>query len=122
MLRLISFLSRSSKATLILAVLAGIISGIGTSSLIAVIHLTLGAGQNVPAAFILTFGALCLLLPLSRLISQFTLIKIGQKAVRQLRLDLSRQILATPLRKLEELGSHSLMAVLTDDVMVISAG
>src|SRR6185369_2471927 len=36
-----------------------------------------------------------------------------------LRMNLSRRILATPLRHLEELGSHRLLGALTEDVPVI---
>jgi putative ATP-binding cassette transporter len=122
MLRLVSFLLRSSKATFILAVIAGVISGISTAALVAVIHIALSAVQPTARSIIIGFVVLCGALALSRVISQFTLIKIGQKAVRDVRLNLSRQMLSTPLRKLEEIGSHRLMAVLTDDVMTISNG
>ncbi|HEX8185576.1 MAG TPA: cyclic peptide export ABC transporter [Blastocatellia bacterium] len=122
MIKLISFLLRSSRATVILAVIAGLISGVCTSGLVALIHMALNAGQPVSRSLIIGFGALCVVLPVSRLLSQYTLIKIGQKAVRDIRVQLGRQILSTPLRRLEELGSHRLMAVLTDDVAAISTG
>jgi putative ATP-binding cassette transporter len=105
-----------------LAILAGIICGISASGLIVIMNLRLGAVRDTPQTLILAFGALCLVLPLSRFTAQFTLTKIGQQAVRKIRLDLSRQILAAPLRKLEEFGSHGMMAMLTDDVMAITLG
>jgi putative ATP-binding cassette transporter len=122
MIKLISFLLRSSKATVILAVTAGLISGVCTSGLVALINVALNAGQPVSRTLIMGFGALCVVLPVSRLMSQYTLIKIGQKAVRDIRIQLGRQILSTPMRSLEEIGSHRLMAVLTDDVGAISTG
>jgi len=45
---------------------------------------------------------------------------LGQEALLDLRLRLSRQILAAPLRRLEEIGPHRLLAVLTDDVPAIT--
>src|SRR5687767_2189365 len=122
MLKLVSFLLRSLKGAFALAVVAGVISGVGTSALVAMIHFALNSGQSAPRSLIMAFGALCLALPLSRALSQFMLIKIGQKAVNDVRLGLSRQILSTPLRRLEETGPHSLTAALTDDVMTISVG
>lgn len=113
---------RSSRVTVVLAVIAGIISGASTSGLVAVINMALNAGESRPQSLMMGFGALCIVLPLSRVISQYTLIKIGQKAVRDIRLNLMRQMLSTPLRSLEELGSHRLMAALTDDVAAISNG
>jgi putative ATP-binding cassette transporter len=64
--------------------------------------------------------ALCLALPVTRFISGYLLVKLSQRAIYDLRLALSRRILAAPLRKLEEVGTSRLLATLTDDVMAIS--
>jgi putative ATP-binding cassette transporter len=58
--------------------------------------------------------------PLSRFLAQGVLTYLGQKAIFDLRMRLTRQILATPLRALEELGQARIMAVLTDDISAIS--
>jgi ABC-type siderophore export system, fused ATPase and permease components len=57
---------------------------------------------------------------LSGFVSQFLLIYLSQEAVYNLRLSLSRGILSTPLRNLEELGANRLLATLTDDVGTLS--
>jgi putative ATP-binding cassette transporter len=59
-------------------------------------------------------------MPVTRFISQTLLTHLGQKAIFDLRLRLCRQILATPQRGLEEMGSPRIMAVLTDDISAIS--
>jgi putative ATP-binding cassette transporter len=56
----------------------------------------------------------------SRGASSIWLISISRSAVFELRTKLSRQILAAPLRRLEELGAPRLVASLTDDIPSIS--
>jgi putative ATP-binding cassette transporter len=48
------------------------------------------------------------------------LIRLGQGALLELRMRLCRQILATPLRRLEEFGAPRLMSSLTDDIPTIT--
>jgi len=69
---------------------------------------------------LLVFIAICLVEPLSRFIASGLLTYLGQKAIFDLRMRLTRQILATPLRSLEQLGQPRIMAVLTDDIATIS--
>jgi putative pyoverdin transport system ATP-binding/permease protein len=54
------------------------------------------------------------------IISQFVLIDLAQNSVYELRLRLSRRILAAPFQKLEELGASKLLVTLTDDVTSLS--
>jgi len=118
-MKLLLFLLRNSRRVLILAVIAGIISGASNTGLLAVI--TAGLGNSYSrTTLILAFVALCILAPLSRIASEVLLAQLGQKAVFDLRMKLSRQILRVPLRQLEELGPHRLTVALTDDVMSIS--
>jgi putative ATP-binding cassette transporter len=65
------------------------------------------------------FAALCVLVPVGRLLSQTLFNWIGASALFDLRLRLSRGILGMPLRDLEAAGSHRLFASLTDDVSSI---
>jgi putative ATP-binding cassette transporter len=48
------------------------------------------------------------------------LTRLGQQALFELRMQLSRKILATPLRRIEELGAHRLLATLTDDIPTLT--
>ncbi|HEU4712833.1 MAG TPA: cyclic peptide export ABC transporter [Pyrinomonadaceae bacterium] len=118
-MKLLLFLLRNSRGILILAVIAGVISGASNTGLLAVI--TAGLGNSYSRnTLIAAFVALCIVAPLSRIASEVLLVQLGQKAVFDLRMKLSAQILRVPLRQLEELGPHKLTVALTDDVMSIS--
>jgi putative ATP-binding cassette transporter len=119
-MKLLLFLINYSRRIVLVALFVGIISGVSNAALIAVIN---GALRNAgsPSPFLLkSFLALCFILPVTRLLSELLLSRMGQKALMHMRLRLSRQILAAPLRCLEELGSHRLLAALTEDVPVIT--
>jgi putative ATP-binding cassette transporter len=120
-MKLILFIVRYSRSTAILAVLAGIVSGACNTALLAVLNAALRNRTNtIPTKLIWLFGGLCVLLPVMRFASEFLLLRLGQGALFELRLRLSRQILSSPLRRLEELGAARLLAALIDDVPVIT--
>ncbi|KAB8318899.1 cyclic peptide export ABC transporter [Tolypothrix campylonemoides VB511288] len=117
-MNLLRFLLRTSWVSLTLAVLAGLISGACNAGLIAVINQALREPSAIALAG--SFAALCLLQFLTNLSAEALLIRISQGAVCNLRLLLSNQILASPLRHLEQIGIHRLLASLTDDIRTIS--
>lgn len=118
-MRVIYFLMRYSRRTLVLAILAGIISGAANTGLLTVINAMLHnqARRTQLAVF---FIVLCLMVPLARIASELLLTRLGQGALFKLRMDLSRQILRVPLRRLEELGPHRLLTALTEDIPTIT--
>jgi putative ATP-binding cassette transporter len=118
-MKILYFLMQHSRRFLVLAILAGIVSGAANTGLLAIINSALN-NASTKTALALTFAGLCLLVPLSRIAAELLLAYLGQGALFQLRMDLSRQILGVPLRKLEELGPHRLMSALTDDVPSIT--
>jgi len=63
---------------------------------------------------------MCFVLPIARFSSEVLLVKLTTKASLTLRMHLCRQILSAPMRLLEELGSHRLLATLTDDIPAIT--
>ena len=113
------FLHYSRRAT-ILAIIAGIISGATSTGMLAVINASLRRNGPSTGTLIWIFVALCLLLPLARFTSEWLLIRLGQGSLLELRMRLCRQILATPLRRLEEFGASRLMSSLTDDIPTIT--
>jgi putative ATP-binding cassette transporter len=119
-MKLFLFLVTYSRRIVSLALLLGLISGICNTGLIALLNATLKSGGNPSAFIVKSFLALCIVLPLTRLLSEFLLTRMGQKALLDLRLRLSREILAAPLRYLEELGAPRLLAALVEDVPVIT--
>jgi putative ATP-binding cassette transporter len=99
-----------------LAVLAGVLSGIGNVVFIAVVNNALHPRPGVQGARPFPLIALCCAVVLARFTSDAILIRLSEQVVCELRLRLSRAILLVPLRRLEVLGQHSLFATLTDDV------
>ncbi len=120
MLKLIYFLLRNARVTVVLAVIAGLIGGAASAGLIALINLSLARQAGIGTPLFWAFVGLCLLVPVARFISGFLLVRLAQRAIFDLRLGLSRRIVAARLRSLEEVGSPRLLASLTEDVTAIS--
>jgi putative ATP-binding cassette transporter len=119
-MKIISFLLRNSRGIFFLAIIAGIISGAANTGLLALITLSLNNHNNSGFALGWSFIALCLIAPLTRIASELVLVYLGQQSVLDLRMQLSRRILAIPLRQQEEIGPHRLTVALTDDVNSIT--
>jgi putative pyoverdin transport system ATP-binding/permease protein len=124
--KLISFLlrsaegARSSRLAVFLFLIAGITAGLASTGLLAVINAALTASDLADTDLAWIFLGLCALLPIARFLSQVLLVRITQGVTYDLRVNLSRRILAAPLRHLEELGAHRLLATLTDDIASIT--
>ena len=57
---------------------------------------------------------------LTRIVSQLLVSRLTQGSVLHLQMGLCRRVLATPIKHLEEIGSHRILASLTEDVGTIS--
>jgi putative pyoverdin transport system ATP-binding/permease protein len=108
-----------SKGIAILALVLGLISGASGVGLIWLISETISHGMT-SAPYL--FAGLALFALLTRIVFMSILSRLQQGAVFELRRNLSRRILSTPLRKLEETGAARLQATLTADVFVLSDG
>jgi putative ATP-binding cassette transporter len=109
-----------SKPLVTIIIVAGLISGVSNTLLIATINNALNQPQASTSTLVLTFTALCLALAVLRFVSGAVLMRLMQKVMVSLRLELCRKILSAPLRLLEQLGSHRLIATLTGDVPSIA--
>jgi putative ATP-binding cassette transporter len=121
-MKLIVHLLHTSRRTAIVSILTGCLCGACTAALVAVINAALE--RNLPAGLPLVVGFSALLAALIGLTiaSQALLVRLAEGSVYALRMRLSRQILNTPLRRLETVGAHRLLAVLTEDIGAISHG
>lgn len=123
--RLISFLLKFSRqipyarAGFGLVILLGILGGLSNTALLAVINSRLQGDTSQRLFWV--FVALCVAMPLARLISNLVLLRLTQKAILRVRLHLSREILRAPLAQLERKGAARLLATLTEDVGAISS-
>ncbi|MEB3293509.1 MAG: cyclic peptide export ABC transporter [Synechococcales bacterium] len=109
-------LLKASARNVAIAILVGLISGACSAQLIALINGAI-AGKPISLPY---FVGITLFSLLTTVFSQFLLIRLAQDAIYNLRLRLSRAILTTPLRQLEELGASRLLATLTEDVQSIA--
>jgi putative ATP-binding cassette transporter len=119
-MQLLSFLLRSSRKQVAIAIFTGFLSGVSSAGLIALISRALGAKGAEMGTFTVAFVGLTLVALVTSVISQVVLIRLSQDAVFNLRMQLGRQILASELNYLERLGTAPLMATLTEDVQAVA--
>lgn len=118
-MRLIKYLLQTSRSALIVAILAGVVSGISSTGLLAIIGAALSGGQYPKNWLVLGFVVLAAVKLTTAILSAAILVRLSQSAIFNLRMRLSRQILAAPLRHLEETGTHRLLAIFNEDINVI---
>lgn len=111
---------RYTRWTMFLVTVTGGLAGLGSTALIAVINTTLNDGDFDRQQLILIFAALCLLVPLSGFVSGVLLLRLTARAAYEMRVRMSRQIMTAPYRSLERLGSHRLLATITDDIPAVT--
>ena len=125
LIRLFSFLLRLSRGiqhsrlSIATVALAGLLSGLASAGMVAFINSLLMKDLRLTALTSLSFVGLCIALPLFRFFSRVILIQLVQRSLVTFRLQLARRVLASPLRRLEDLGPHRLLAVLTNDIGTI---
>lgn len=120
-LRLLRYVTDQRPRAFLLAAAAGLVSGATATGMVAIINSALEARHPLNLWLLaVPFLALLVLSPATRLFSQFLLIGLGQDLVYDLRLQLSRRILSTPMRHLEEVGPSRLLVALTDDLAAIT--
>jgi putative pyoverdin transport system ATP-binding/permease protein len=120
-MNLIKFFFQHSRSTVIWSLIAGTLSGASNAALLAVINAVIRRNGGPSASLVWAFVALCVVFAVSRFLSDLLLNRLGQGALYKLRMDLCRQILAAPLRHLEQLGPARLLGTLTDDVPNITS-
>jgi putative ATP-binding cassette transporter len=115
-MKIFAYLFRESRILLLLATLASLVTGLSGAGLATLIGKGI-AGEGQAGHAWLFFG-LCLAFVVSRTLSEVGLIHIVQNVILRLRVDLSRRILATPLKKLQSAGRGELFAIMTNDISV----
>jgi putative ATP-binding cassette transporter len=121
MFRLLLLLWRNTKLLFIASLITGIVSGLGNALLIGLIHLSV-TRSHPDMLLIGEFTAFVFLAAAARLGAQALAVTLAQETMYELVMELSRKILASPLRHLEEIGISQLLATLTDDVTSLTAG
>jgi putative pyoverdin transport system ATP-binding/permease protein len=119
-MNLFRLLLSTSWLSVTFAVVAGLLGGICSAGLIALINFAIAHPQSSTLTLLLGFLGLCLLLLGTMTYSLVALGRLVHGVTFRLRIQLIQRILACPLRHLEELGAPKLLAALTDDVEAIS--
>lgn len=119
-MNLISYLYRQSWRLLLLAIMTGALGGLAGAGLVALINHGLTDTARLPSLALPFFG-LCAAMLGCKLSAELSLLHLTQAALVRLRVDLSHKLLATPLKRLQELGKHRLLMILTDDVHTFTA-
>jgi putative ATP-binding cassette transporter len=114
-MKLIRFLFRYSPGLIVLTTAIGILGGVASAMLMAVINGHLRGGP-VLKNDAWKFGALCLLVLGSNFVARVAISGLSQWSIFDLRLQLSRKWLTSPLRDLERAGSAKILAAITQDV------
>lgn len=113
---IISFLLKVSPRVVVLAIVASVLAGVTNTLLLAVISSALSGGNGR----VWSFAGLVVAMLICRVGAMLLLTRLTLSYTLGLRMRLCRQVLATPLRKLEQLGPHRLLANITEDIPAIT--
>ncbi|NJO98579.1 MAG: cyclic peptide export ABC transporter [Pleurocapsa sp. CRU_1_2] len=119
-MNLIRLLISTSGSSIFLSAFAGLISGVSSAGLIALINTALQETNLSQRLSVLGFLGLCFLMLISRTVSQMYISRVAEKIIFSLRLRLTSRILTCPLQQIEEIGISRLLAALTQDIEVIA--
>jgi ABC-type siderophore export system fused ATPase/permease subunit len=119
-MQLLTFLIRASWKTVLLAGVVGALSGVASVGLVVLILRALREPGTSPPGIVQLFATLCLVVLVTRIVSQVLLSRLLQHSISRLRIKLCRRILDSPLQQLEAIGTHRLLAALTGDVGIVA--
>ncbi len=118
---LIRFLIRKSKYVSLAIALAGLISGISSAALIAIINSALHSTTSVSGLLILGLVGVGLVKVAAGAASKWLMARFALTSFLSLTVDLSRKIMRVPLQQLERTGLHRIFTALTTDTNVLVA-
>jgi putative ATP-binding cassette transporter len=118
--RLLRFLLRGPKWPFLVLLATGLLSGICSAGLLAVINVLVHQTGGLPHALALLFVALACAKIATQCLSQLSLVYLVQDSLLDLGLRLCAQVTRTSLRTLEKKGSSHILATLTDDVSALA--
>jgi putative ATP-binding cassette transporter len=119
-MQLLKFLVQHSKVMVFTAIIVGVLNGAASTGLLSLISYSLNTGEAERNRLVWYFALLCVASAVFRIISEIIFIRLGQESVYKLRIRLSRQLLALPLAKIEELGAARITVALTEDIFSIT--
>jgi putative pyoverdin transport system ATP-binding/permease protein len=116
-MKLFLFYYRYSPRLLLLAVCIGALGGGGMAVLMKLINEYVSQGRQAMNASVWIFTGVVFLVLISTYISRALMLFLTKRLVFDLLLHLCHQIISAPLRKVEGMGSHRILAALTKDIV-----
>ncbi len=101
--------------------LAGIASGLATAFLLGAINRALQTEGGATSAVLLSFGGLCAFTIVTAVIANIGNSTVSQDIVASVQLELCARIIRAPIREIERMQVHRLLAALNRDVEAIAA-
>ncbi|MDF2866954.1 MAG: cyclic peptide transporter [Gammaproteobacteria bacterium] len=119
-MKLFVFLLKISKKILFFSIFMGVLAGLANVGILSLIHQAIEPMTQPRYEYLLgmfallwlAYGGFCLL-------ADYSLQKISQLALYQIRTRLCHQILHKQLAELEQTAQHRLMSVLTEDIAIL---
>ena len=115
MYRFLLFLLRDARTMMVLMVVTGLVAGLSSVGLLAVINKLINGAGVTSELFAVAFIGLAVLKVLSNYLSQLLLVTFAQKTILNLGMELCWKVVRAPYRTLERRGAPDILATLTDD-------
>lgn len=104
-----------------ISTVSGVASGVATAWLLGTINRALRTDGGATDALLLTFAGLCAFTIVTALAATIGNASVSQDIIARIQLDLSARIVRAPIREIERVRAHRLMAALSRDVEAIGA-
>jgi len=116
----IRFLFRRSRSMMLAMALMGVLSGLCSAAVLALINRVLQGGGEAGGLIAAGFAAIVMAKLITQVASQLMLTRFSQDTTLELSLTLCEKILRAPFRCTEEQGPSKLMVALSDDVSMLA--
>ena len=110
MFRFLQFLLRGARTMMVLMVFTGLLAGLSSVGLLAVINKLINGAGATSQIFAVAFIGLAVLKVLSNYLSQLLLVTFAQETILNLGMELCWKIVRAPYRTLERRGAHEILA------------
>ena len=120
MYRFLQFLLRGARTMMVLMIVAGLLAGLSSVGLLAVINKLINGAGSTSQVFAVAFIGLALLKIVTNYLSQLLLVKFAQETIFNLGMELCWKVVRAPYRTLERRGAHEILVTLTDDTNALA--
>jgi putative ATP-binding cassette transporter len=120
-MNLVRFLLKSSRGTVVISAVAGVVAGVAGIAMIVLIQHELAGEPSASSTMAWAFAGLCLVSAAARVVGQIAMARLGQRTGAELGLQIVRHTLELPLREFESINSSALLAALTEDIALIAS-